>query len=147
MAMAARNPRRKSLRRKPLEWKSKRCLQSSPPPAADGQFTDTRHMKKADIRVRLEEVKRSLDWAGTNDSARRWWQLFEEENKHRIALVLRLAEELANRKATITEFFLAYVYSNTDNTQANLHYLDYTRLRREEERKRREGLSQNRDDD
>ena len=51
---------------------------------------------------------------------------------------MRLAEELANRKATITEFFLAYVYSNTDNIQANLHYLDYTRLKKEEERKKRE---------
>ena len=42
------------------------------------------------------------------------------------------------RKATITEFFLAYVYSNTDNIQANLSYLDYTRLKKEEERKKRE---------
>jgi hypothetical protein len=33
---------------------------------------------------------------------------------------------------------LAYVYSNTDNIQANLSYLDYTRLKKEEERKRRE---------
>ena len=55
-----------------------------------------------------------------------------------MALVLRLAEELAVRKATITEFFLAYVYSNTDNIQANLSYLDYTRLKKEEERKKKE---------
>ncbi|NDC39438.1 MAG: hypothetical protein EBZ48_15605, partial [Proteobacteria bacterium] len=48
----------------------------------------------------------------------------------------------ANRKATITEFFLAYVYSNTDNIQANLHYLDYTRLKKEEERKKREAAQQ-----
>ena len=54
----------------------------------------------------------------------------------RKALVLRLAEELFNRQATITEFFLAYVYSNTDNIQANLHYLDYTRLKKEEEKKK-----------
>jgi len=37
------------------------------------------------------------------------------------------------RGATITEFFLAYVYSNTDNIQANLHYLDYTRLKKSTE--------------
>jgi hypothetical protein len=51
------------------------------------------------------------------------------------ALVFRLAEELRNRKATIAEFFLAYVYSNTDNIQANLHYLDYTRLKNAPEKR------------
>ena len=56
------------------------------------------------------------------------------ENKNRLTLVLRLAEELANRKATITEFYLAYLYSGTDNIQANLCFLDYTRLKKEEER-------------
>ena len=55
----------------------------------------------------------------------------------RFIRIFRLAEELKKREATITEFFLAYVYSNTDNIQANLHYLDYTRLKkREEERKK-----------
>jgi hypothetical protein len=49
-----------------------------------------------------------------------------------------LAEELKNRKATITEFFLAYVYSNTDNIMANLHYLDYVRIKKEEERKKKD---------
>jgi hypothetical protein len=38
------------------------------------------------------------------------------------------------RNATIAEFFLAYVYSNTDNIQANLHYLDYSRLKRANEK-------------
>jgi hypothetical protein len=52
-------------------------------------------------------------------------------------LVLRLAEELRNRKATITEFFLSYIYSNTDNILANLHYMDYRRLKDEEDRKKR----------
>ena len=52
-------------------------------------------------------------------------------------MVLRMAEELRTRKATITEFFLSYVYSNTDNIQANLHYLDYDRLKKEHEAKTR----------
>lgn len=68
----------------------------------------------------------------------KWWEAFEGENKLRKGLVLRLAEELLIRKATITEFFLSYVYSNTDSIQANLHYLDYQRLKKEEERRRRE---------
>ena len=74
-----------------------------------------------------------LDWDDTTGSARTWWNAFEAENQSRMPLVLRLAEELMNRKATIQEFFLAYVYSNTDNIQANLHFLDYSRQKRKEE--------------
>jgi hypothetical protein len=40
--------------------------------------------------------------------------------------VLKVAQEIQKRGATITDFFLAYVYSNTDNIQATLAYLDYT---------------------
>jgi hypothetical protein len=50
-------------------------------------------------------------------------------------LIYRLCEELRNRKASITEFFLSYVYSNTDNIQANLHYLDYLRLIKKHDKK------------
>lgn len=104
-------------------------------------ITNTKGWTEDQIRTKLEEVKKKLDWDNTTGSARKWWEAFENENKHRVALVLRLAEELGNRKATITEFFLAYVYSNTDNIQANLCYLDYTRLKKEEERKRREAAA------
>src|SRR5262249_15323910 len=77
-------------------------------------ITNTKGWTDDQVRTKLEEVKKTLDWDNTTGSARKWWEAFENENKHRLALVLRLAEELANRKATITEFFLAYVYSNTD---------------------------------
>jgi hypothetical protein len=89
------------------------------------------------IRARVKEVKKRLDWASTTASAQAWWQAFEQENQHRLALVLRPTEELANRNATITEFFLAYCHANTDNIQAVLSYLDYTRLREDEKRMRR----------
>ncbi len=42
------------------------------------------------------------------------------------------------RSATISEFFLAYVYSNTDNIQANLHYLDFMRLKAEEVKRQKQ---------
>lgn len=101
-------------------------------------ITDVKGWSDDKILALLEDTKKKLDWENTTGSARKWWEAFENENKHRVGLVLRLAEELSGRKATITEFFLAYVYSNTDNIQANLHYLDYTRLKKEEEKKRRE---------
>ena len=75
----------------------------------------------------LNELKdKTLDWENTKGDAKKWWEAFEEENKTRIALVLKVAQEIATRKASITDFFLAYVYSNTDNIQATLAYLDYT---------------------
>lgn len=84
------------------------------------------------------KVYEKIQYAETVGSARKWWDKFEEENRDRTSLVARLAAELAVRDATITEFFLAYVYSNTDNIQANLDYLDYSRLKKKEEAKKRE---------
>jgi hypothetical protein len=121
------------------------CAVATQEPAGDilpfpepRRFTDTRGLSEDAIRRRLAEVKEELGWAGTTGSARKWWEAFERENANRAALVLRLAEELAARGATIAEFFLAYVYSNTDNIQANLHYMDYRRLKEREEEKKRE---------
>jgi len=105
-------------------------------------ISDTRGWNDEQVNEKLTEIKAKLDWENTTGSARKWWEAFENENKHRMALVLRLAEELANRNATITEFFLAYVYSNTDNIQANLFYLDYTRLKKDEEKKKKEAAAQ-----
>lgn len=101
-------------------------------------ITNTLGWSDEQIGARLEEVKRLLDWTNTTGSALTWWKAFESENKTRMPLVLQTAEELAVRKATITEFFLAYVYSNTDNILANLHYLDYTRLKKEVDQKKKE---------
>jgi ATP-dependent Clp protease ATP-binding subunit ClpX len=112
--------------------------QPMPSAAAGPAISNTRGWSDERIRARLEIVKGALDWGGTTGSARKWWDGFERDNSHRLGLVLRLAEELAVRKATIADFFLAYVYSNTDNIQANLSYLDYTRLKKEEERHKRD---------
>jgi ribosomal protein L7/L12 len=114
------------------------CPDSILPPG----ISNTKGWTESQLKSKLEQVRKSLDWDNTTGSARKWWVTFEEENKSRVALVLRLAEELAGRKATITEFFLAYVYSNTDNIQANLHYLDYARLKKEEEAKKRKAAGE-----
>jgi len=138
------------IRTEPIKYEEK--LPPAGQPAAAQSYgglppgiTDTRGWTQEQVAARLDEVRKSLDWDNTTGSARKWWEAFENENKHRLPLVLRLAEELANRKATITEFFLAYVYSNTDNIQANLCYLDYTRLKKEEERKKKEAAAKARE--
>lgn len=55
-----------------------------------------------------------------------WWDAFEKDNN--TTVVLRLVEELEKRKATITEYYWAYVYSQDDGIQYNLDFLDYLRL-------------------
>jgi hypothetical protein len=139
------------LRDSPIEYKETLPDPSSAPAASGGGggggnalpngITNTAGWTDAQVLQKLEEVKKTLDWDNTTGSARKWWEAFESENKTRIPLVLRLAEELQVRKATITEFFLAYVYSNTDNIQANLSYLDYTRLKKDEEKKKKESAA------
>jgi type IV secretory pathway TraG/TraD family ATPase VirD4 len=132
------------IRNAPIEFDDKipDVVQAAPAAGAlPANITNTKGWSEDQIRTKLDEVKKTLDWDNTTGSARKWWEAFESENKNRLNLVLRLAEELQNRKATITEFFLAYVYSNTDNIQANLCYLDYTRLKKEEEKKRREAAA------
>ncbi len=106
--------------------------------ATTPRFTDPRSLTREQLCQFVAQTRDRLDWNSTTGSARKWWLAFENEQAGNLGIVLRLAEELAWRKATITEFFLAYVYSNTDNIQANLHYLDYTRLKKAEEQKKRE---------
>ena len=93
-------------------------------PAQSFAFTDTTGWSEPRIRNRLEEIKVKLNWHNTVGSARKWWEAFEKENATRNSLILRLAEELLVRKATISDFFLAFVYSNSENVEKNLEYLD-----------------------
>ncbi len=116
---------------------------ATPSAGSSPGITDTRSWSPARVARRLERVKKELDWPNTTGSARKWWEAFENENRTRTALVLRVAEELLVRKATITEFFLAYVYSNCDNIQGNLLYLDYTRIKNREVKKRKKRAQAN----
>lgn len=101
-------------------------------------ISDSRGWSADKIAAKLAEVEAKIGYQSTvNSSACKWWSAFKKENDQKISLVLRLSEELLIRKATVTDFFLAYVYSNTDNIQANLFYLDYTTLKKEEENKKK----------
>lgn len=141
-------PETADLRRRANRWNNSRPLRTTPlvlpevttdaiaAPSSSCEsptFTNTNGMPESQIRKRIEAVRKQVDYDNTTGTARRWWDAFETANNGRPNLTLRLLEELAGRKATLTEFFLAYVYSNTDNIQANLLYLDYTRLKRHEQ--------------
>jgi hypothetical protein len=117
------------------------------PPPLPGISIGTEHWSASRVQAKLDQTLVAIEWPNTTGSARKWWEAFVTENSTRLPLVLRLAEELAVRNTTITDFFLAYVYSNTDNIQANLHYLDYTRVKKEEEARRRAAAEANRESD
>jgi|GEM_PF-250288 len=91
--------------------------------------TNTKVWSEQEVRQRYEIVKEKIGFKESKENAQKWWTAFERENSKRPKLLLHLAEELLSRKATIEQFFMAYVYSNTDNIQANLHFLDYTILK------------------
>lgn len=84
----------------------------------------------AELAERRERCKSELGWARTSEPAKKWWNAFEDENKERPSLVLRLLRELQQINSNIQEktdsviqgFFQAWLYSNCDNIQANLHF-------------------------
>lgn len=126
-----------ALRREALAGLPPRPRPVLPEESSNDGFTDTRDLTDESIWNRIEQIKHDdLDWEEASDSAGTWWMKFEEENRHRPSLVFRLVEELQRRNSKINEFFLAYLYSNTDNIQANLHYLDYMKLKEADDARR-----------
>jgi ATP-dependent Clp protease ATP-binding subunit ClpX len=104
------------------------------------KISQSQNWNAIEIKERIEEVKNQIGWHETEGTAKRWFITFEETNKSKLSLVLRLYEELLIRKVTIQDFFLAYVYSNTDHIQANLYYLDYKLLKAEQEKRYKEAV-------
>ena len=103
-------------------------------PAEANGFTDTRNWSMERLRTYTEKLKdNTLDLPNSSEGAVKWWNEFEQDNDQRPSLVVRLLEELQHRNATLNEFYLACIYSNTDNLQASLHYLDYLRLKQLED--------------
>lgn len=94
-------------------------------------ISKTEGWNSVEILLRLQDVKFQLGWSAAGSDAREFWDRLERENEHRLARVLRLAEELARRQSSIEEYHKAYLLSHTDDIQANLAYLDYERHRTE----------------
>jgi len=87
-----------------------------------------------ELAVDLDKIKEELDWENTTGVAREWWEAFEKQNADKMGLVVTLGHEIKKREATITEFFLAYLYSNSDNIEENLAYLETMKEREAEEK-------------
>lgn len=76
----------------------------------------------------LQRTKEKLGWGQTRSPAREWWIAFEDTNKNNVLMLISLSLELASRRATIEEFFLAYSRSNSEDVETVLAFLDSNRL-------------------
>ena len=123
--------RKLKIRRKSKILYSPPKLHPSPEPEP-AKFTVTTGWSKSQIKKRLSEVLLLLNWNTTEEGPREFWIEFELENSCRLALVLRLAEELYYRRSNLTEFFEAVCFSKTRNIRAALHYLDFLRASKTE---------------
>jgi uncharacterized protein (DUF433 family) len=96
-------------------------------------ITNTKYWTSDQLAELLEKVKKySLGWDKTEEKARRWWLEFEQLNRTKLQVVVRLAEELQERKVTIDELFESYQESKSTDIRANLHYLEYRRIMKSE---------------
>ena len=99
--------------------------------------TDARNWPRFRIQRHLDQLKTmQIAWNEAPPYARAWWELLERQCGQNLRLMLEVAEQLAFRKATVAELFEAYQLSECDNLLANLHYLDFLRIKRAEDRKR-----------
>jgi uncharacterized caspase-like protein/Flp pilus assembly protein TadD len=86
---------------------------------------DVARMTPAELQRHYLDTRARLGWDTTTGVARDWWLEFEKMNTQNVPTLTLLSENLLARKVTISEFFLAYVYSDVDSVEGNLFYLDY----------------------
>jgi ribosomal protein L7/L12 len=116
--------------------KSKLKAPKNRQPASISGLSNTKNWTAAQLKARYEQVRGGLDWANTMGSAKEWWLAFEAQNTGKMPLMVRMVEELAIRKSSISEFFDAFCESKVSDIQANLSYLDYRRIKNQENEKK-----------
>lgn len=70
----------------------------------------------------MEQAPLGLESASS--AAKSWWAAFRASNTEDMQVVHLLGKVLALREASTDPFFDAHLDSDTENLQANLHYLD-----------------------
>jgi hypothetical protein len=104
-----------------------------PAPPARGQPMPSGALVKtwsdAYVKKRWAQVQQLLSVLEARRSSRIWWDEYLRVNRTKPRLLLKLGHELVTRSATLQEFHDAVVASNSSNTQAALHYLDYLRAK------------------
>lgn len=74
-------------------------------------ISDTESWTEVQIFLRLEDVKQKLGWRDASKGARELWTSLERDESHRLAYVLRIAEELAIRRATVEDYHRGFLFT------------------------------------
>lgn len=102
--------------------------------AKEPRISNTVGWSTEHVLNRIEFLKHQwLDMNAAGTAAARFWKDFEDLYRNSPSVVLRFAEELAIRGATLADCYVASVRSNTQNLQALLHYIDFLRLNKKGE--------------
>jgi hypothetical protein len=88
-------------------------------------ISSTAGWSRAAIAERIAWIKDEIGYESAGTTARGFWDAFELKNADRPHEILRLAEEIAGRGATVEKFYLAALYSRQDDVTAVLIYMDY----------------------
>ena len=126
---------RLSYRQTPVDLDRLRELRevASSPPSRTKCVSDTKGWSIQRVRERTDQVLPHVLKSDTAGSARKWWEKFSKENKHKPNLLLFFLEQLWVRDATIAEFFSAHVHAAVNDITGALHYLDYRRIKLKED--------------
>lgn len=97
-------------------------------PSPDRRVSRTATWTAERVADRLAEVQAVLGVSGASHLVQHWWAEFERLNRVRPKTFLRLAEELARRGATVSDYFAAYERGRVEDVQGALDFLDWTFL-------------------
>lgn len=107
-------------------------------PSADGigsgRFTSTVGMTATQITVLLGDAEARIDLGRASLTAQEFWTGMRASNRRALGNVLRLAEEIAAREATVETYHRALRECGSMAAEVVLKYLDYTSARRRHER-------------
>lgn len=84
-------------------------------------------MERSQVRNLIHSSRALIGWASATSTAREWWAELEDANSTRPDLVNALARALAQRGASVDDFFLVCAYSNRLGVRENLKLLDQCR--------------------
>jgi len=92
------------------------------PPAV---LTNTDGWSTEQLREHLQKLRVLQGWLQLSPGARVWWNKLLERHRGRLDVMVRLLEELQQRRTMMQRFYEITNLSGTDDVLSNLHFLDY----------------------
>lgn len=88
-------------------------------------LTNTDGWSAEQLREHLQKLRPVLGWLQLGPAAKVWWNKLLERYRSRLPAIVRLLEELQQRRTMMQRFYEISQLSRTDDIQSNLHFLDY----------------------